>query len=93
MASSRALTREDLDIVNRDDDLARRVKLYLTAVRTELGKLNVWANSGTVQLAGPVGTFYARQLAISAAMRVAGVQRVIDDIDVPVERLPPRNAR
>jgi osmotically-inducible protein OsmY len=84
MQTLEAVAAQDLDIVNRDDDLARRVKLYLAAVRAELGKVKVRANSGTIHLAGRVRTFYARQLAISAAMRVAGVQHVIDDIDVPV---------
>lgn len=63
----------DRDVIARDDELTRRVKLYLGTVRCELSRLQVWACAGTVHLAGAVRTFYARQLAISAAARVAGV--------------------
>lgn len=67
-----------------DDDLQRRVKQCLADRRRELGRLQVHAVDGSVRLFGSVGSFYLRQLALSAVRCVDGVQHVIDDMDVPV---------
>jgi len=65
-------------------ELERRVALYLAATRPELKRLDVTAQGGTVRLSGQLSTFYLRQLALSAAKRVAGVQCVKDAIEVPL---------
>jgi len=48
------------------------------------------AQGSTVRLSGEVSSFYLRQLALSAAQRVAGVQCVDDNIQVAIIR---RNRR
>lgn len=70
-----------------DTDLAYRVKLCLSSQRPELGKLVVRVADGSVVLAGPVNSYYARQLALAAASRVAGTRHIVDEIEV---RVPPR---
>jgi hypothetical protein len=67
-----------------EHDLARRVRLYLAAQRPELGKLLVEVEGESVRLAGPVRSFYVRQLALAVASRVAGVQHIVDEIEVTV---------
>lgn len=70
-------------------ELEQRVKLYLTATRPELAMVRVRAHGSTVRLSGEVATFYLRQLALSAAKHVAGVQCVDDDIEVAFTRGQP----
>ena len=70
----------------KSDDLQRRVALSLSAVRRELGELRIWAQDGTIRLCGKVSSFYLRQLALSAACRVAGVRHIIDDMDVSIPK-------
>lgn len=53
-------------------DLAARVRLYLAAQRPELGKLLVEVEGESVRLAGPVKSYYVRQLALAVVGRVAG---------------------
>jgi hypothetical protein len=67
-----------------ESELQRRVKLHVAATRPELARLSVWAHGSTVRLSGQVASFYLRQLALEAAKHVAGVQRVIDDLEVPI---------
>lgn len=73
--------------------LEMRVKAYLATKRPALGKLSVSADAGTVRLSGPVSSFYLRQLALSAASRVAGVLHVVDDIEVPVPSAEVKNRK
>ena len=65
------------------DDLARRVALTLSQ---QLGigseRIHVAAHDGEVVLSGRVGTYYRRQLALAGARRVAGVRRIVDQIEV-----------
>jgi osmotically-inducible protein OsmY len=56
----------------------------MTATRPELARLGIRVDGGTVRLSGQVASFYLRQLALSAARRVAGVQCVVDEIEVPI---------
>ncbi len=65
-----------------DADLARNVRLFLGAHRNWFQRISVWAESGTVRLPGPVGSFFLRQM----AMRVAGVRYVVDDFEVDLPR-------
>ena len=66
-----------------NEDLKTRVQLYLSAQRPEFQKLLVGADHGTVELSGQASSFYLRQLAVSAASRVAGVRHIVDGINVP----------
>lgn len=66
-----------------DDQLASRVRNFLQSRPLSLrSKLRVLADSGVVTLQGQVATFYQKQLCIHGAQRVAGVQRVVDELDV-----------
>lgn len=65
-------------------ELEKRVRLFLTAARTDFMQLSVRADGERVYLSGLVGSFYLRQLAICAARRVAGVHNVVDEIEVPM---------
>jgi osmotically-inducible protein OsmY len=69
-----------------DADLARNVRLFLGAHRNGFQRITVWAESGTVRLSGPVGSFFLRQMAIAMAKRVAGVRHVVDDLEVDLPR-------
>ena len=66
-----------------DRELERRVMNYLhgrqvPAVRA----VSVQADNGTVTLRGEVPSFYQKQLCISCSRRVAGVVRLVDQIEV-----------
>jgi len=76
-----------------DADLVRRVRLFLTANRGGLSELGVWAQSGTIGLSGRVRSFYLRQMAIALAKQVAGVRRVVDDLEVDLVESGSRRAR
>lgn len=72
-------------IANSDDaDLVRRVELFLVQrqLRPREG-LSISASHGVVTLAGTACTFHRRQLLVSAARRVAGVIRIVDELEVP----------
>jgi hypothetical protein len=88
MADTSPISVQDLSrrwrSVCESDDLQRCVAFYLAVVRRELSNLRVWAVDGTMRPSGPVISFYLRQLALSAASRVAGMQNVIDDVVVPI---------
>lgn len=66
----------------QDGDLARKVSLYLAAARPELGALRVDVQGTAVRLSGTLRSFYLRQLAVACVGRVAGVHKVIDELDV-----------
>jgi len=68
--------------------LGRRVYRQLTMTRPEFSSLKVdVVNEGIIRLSGSVTSFHSRQLAISAARRVTGVQNIVDEIRVPVRTL------
>ena len=67
-----------------DQDLSMRVVNFLHDRHVpSLRQLEVSAKDGNVTLCGQVSTFYHKQLAIHACQRVAGVRRIIDQLDVP----------
>lgn len=69
--------------VSEDERLARNVRNFvLPRVHPTSNEIQVEADQGTVTLAGRVGSFYYKQLWLSGAQRVAGVRRVIDEIEV-----------
>jgi len=71
------------DVENSDEQLARRVRNFILArILPAANFVEVEANGGIVTLSGRVGTFYQKQLWLNGAQRVAGVRRVIDEIEV-----------
>jgi DNA-binding response OmpR family regulator len=71
-----------------EPDLEKRVRLCIASTRSGFAQLSVRADGTTIHLSGRVESFYLRQLAINAAKRVAGVQHVIDKLEVPLARKP-----
>jgi hypothetical protein len=66
-----------------DEQLSRRVHNYLASRQPAGGNsVEVRASGGIVTVRGSVSSFYQRQLYIHGAQRVAGVLRVVDEIDV-----------
>jgi osmotically-inducible protein OsmY len=70
----------------RDHDLECRVRNYLSSRQMpKLRQVEVVACNGTVMLRGRLASFYEKQLCLHCAGRVAGVIRLIDDLEVPVD--------
>ena len=66
-----------------DERLARNVRNFvLPRLYPTSNHMHVQADRGVVTLTGRVGSFYYKQLWLSGAQRVAGVRRVIDEIEV-----------
>jgi hypothetical protein len=66
-----------------DRELERRIIGFLEAKHVPaLRYLGVKAHSGVVTLTGRVYTFYEKQLCNQCCRRVAGVQQLINDVDV-----------
>ena len=73
---------------SEDEQLARRVRNFILArILPAANFVTVEADSGIVTLRGRVGTFYQKQLWLNGAQRVAGVLRVIDEIEVIPHRV------
>ena len=73
-----------------DVELAKKVRLYLTANRHGFRRIDIHADGGLIRLSGPVHSFFLRQLAIATASRVAGVRQVIDDLEVDCQGMDTR---
>lgn len=68
---------------DRDIDLRRRVVSFLTDSNMPgLRQLRVDAVDGIVTLNGTVRTYYEKQLSQQRCKRVAGVVRLIDQVEV-----------
>ena len=66
-----------------DSDLQSRVSSFLASrYLPALRRLSVQASGGVVTLCGKVGSFYEKQVALNTCQRVAGVQRLIDAVEV-----------
>ena len=66
-----------------DRDLERRVINYLQGYKMPaIRGIDVQSDRGRVTLRGTVSSFYQRQLCIHCCLRVAGVIRLIDEIEV-----------
>lgn len=73
-------------IDSASQDLQQRVALHLQNRQLALGgRLRIEAKHGTVTLSGRVRTFYQRQIIYAAARKVAGVIRVIDQLEVETQ--------
>ena len=76
-------TIETNSVLAGDHDLARRVLSFLAQRQMPaLRRILVEVQNGTVVLKGRVQSFYERQLCLSCCQRVAGVVRLIDQIEV-----------
>jgi osmotically-inducible protein OsmY len=75
-ALSNHKTREDID-------LERRVIGYLfNRQHQALRSVNVDVEGGVVKMSGKLKSFYEKQLCLHCCQRVAGVMRLVDDIQV-----------
>jgi osmotically-inducible protein OsmY len=78
-------TTEGCAVVESTEDelLARNVRNFvLGRIQPATNYVEVDADCGTVTLKGRVGSFYQKQLWLHGAQRVAGVRRVVDELDV-----------
>jgi osmotically-inducible protein OsmY len=66
-----------------DADLERRIRIFLAQKNVSaLQRIAVSASKGTVRVRGRVHSFYEKQLCLNCCQHVAGVIRVIDEIEV-----------
>jgi carbon storage regulator len=66
-----------------DRELERRIRNFLEALHLPaLSDLEVEVQNGTAVITGRVQSFYQKQLATSCCQRVAGVSRVLNEIQV-----------
>lgn len=73
-------------IDSASQELQQRVALHLQNRQLAFGgRLRIEAKHGTVTLSGRVPTFYQRQLIYAATRKVAGVTKVIDQLEVETE--------
>lgn len=72
-----------------DLDLERRVLNFLVNRQIPgLRELEVESRGGDLTIRGIVGSFYHKQLCINCCQRVAGVVRLIDELQVADSRSP-----
>ena len=66
-----------------DADLRRRIISYLEQRRyPTLRDLTIFTDNGSVTLQGKLDSFYEKQICLSTCQRVAGVIRIIDEMEV-----------
>jgi hypothetical protein len=66
-----------------DDDLRKRIESFLRSRHlAALRNLEVSVASGVATIAGEVGSFYEKQVALDACRRVAGVRCTVDQMQV-----------
>jgi osmotically-inducible protein OsmY len=66
-----------------DQLLACRIANQLSeSNRASLKRLSVAVNNGEVTLRGRVGSFHEKQIAIQACRMLAGIERLIDAVEV-----------
>jgi osmotically-inducible protein OsmY len=63
-------------------EMANQVRRFLTTNRGGLQRVVVRAKDGEVEISGSVSSFFLRQMALALAKRVAGVNKVVDDLEV-----------
>lgn len=70
-------------LAEHDRDLKSRVTNYLLGYKMpSLRNIDIEADNGTVIVRGRVPTYYQKQLCINCSRRVAGVVRLIDQVEV-----------
>jgi osmotically-inducible protein OsmY len=69
--------------ISSNDDLARRVKIFLSARhQPSIRHLHIEVNGGTVTLRGQVDSAREKRLSSLCCRHVAGVFQVVDLVDV-----------
>lgn len=64
-------------------NLQRRVVNYLFSRQVpSLRRMAVEADDGIVTIRGMVGSYYEKQLCLSCCQRVAGVVKLVDEVEV-----------
>ena len=70
-------------LAQHDRDLESRVANFLLGYKMpSLRHIDIEAENGTVIIRGRVHSFYQKQLCISCSRRVAGVVRLVDQVEV-----------
>jgi osmotically-inducible protein OsmY len=73
----------DTAVETVDADLEGRIRIFLAQKNVSaLQRIAVSASEGTVRVRGRVHSFYEKQLCLNCCQHVAGVIRVIDEIEV-----------
>jgi osmotically-inducible protein OsmY len=63
--------------------LASQITMQLAETnRSSLKRLSVNVSAGEVTLRGSVGSFYEKQIAIQACRMLAGIDRLVDAVEV-----------
>ena len=79
--------RQDRLFDRMDQDLRRRIVTFLWQRRVpSVQDIAVEVTNGTVILQGKVGSFYERQLCLNCCQHVAGVLKIIDELQVPLHK-------
>jgi osmotically-inducible protein OsmY len=69
--------------VTADRLLASQITTQLAETnRSSLKRLSVDVQAGEVTLRGSVGSFYEKQIAIQACRMLAGIERLVDAVEV-----------
>jgi len=72
-------------VEHSDGELERRLVSFLLQRQIPaLRRISVAVSNGIVTLQGRVQSFYERQLCLNCCQRVAGVRRLVDQIEVAV---------
>jgi osmotically-inducible protein OsmY len=70
-------------LATADRLLASQIATQLAETnRASLRRLSVDVSAGEVTLRGSVGSFYEKQIAIQACRMLAGIERLIDAVEV-----------
>lgn len=76
-------TQKRHDVGDENDDLQRRIVSYLEQRHyPAIRDLKISTHNGAVTLQGKLNSFYEKQICISTCQRVAGVLRIIDEMEV-----------
>ena len=77
-----------------DEDVHRRIRNFLHQRRVSaLKRVKIDVCKGTVVISGRVSSFYEKQLCISCCQHVAGVIKLVDEVDVVENEALPSQSR
>lgn len=77
----------EIHIVHEPDILIERVKASFDGLGyPQLANVECHAQGSTIRLAGRLSSFYLKQIAQTIAIKIPGVRRVINDIEVTINR-------
>ena len=76
--------------IDRDDEVHRRVVEVLATKHFPVFRaIDIDVDQNVVTMSGSLGSFYEKQVALTACQQVAGVRQIVDCLDVACE---PREA-